>query len=115
LRIDPSQGDLEADRWDSGTSSWNSVGLGSSDWEPVEVDLRQIGLAVVRARIVFSDTRTGQTTRFNCRLARGDPDPLWTSITTEPSSLGNYLDPIAHEESRDATPSQRLVSRSEVQ
>ncbi len=112
---------IRAERWDDAAGAWSSVSLGtSSDWELFDVDIREIGLARVRARVEWQDPTTSPTSYYtlSLRLSRGYADALWARPDNAtgpiPSGLETLLDPIASDLICDAQPSMGLVAREEV-
>jgi len=106
---------ITAERWDDANSQWTSQSLGTSSWELFDVDVRDIGVAQVRARCEFVDSGTYHSLDFE--LARGFADPLWTNPDSQPSvptGLTDLLNPIAATNGSTAAPRQGLVARDEV-
>lgn len=121
LFVDESGNSLTAEEWDTGTSSWSSLSLGTSDWEIYDLDLRTIGLAQVGGIMEFRDTTQSPTAfhRLGFQLQRGAEDILFSTATPIPSGLDSLLTPIAADHIYDpygdltAAPS-GLLARSEV-
>jgi len=119
LLFDEGTNALTVEEWDTGTSSWSRVSLGASDWELFDVDLRDIGLARVRAQIEFRDTTQSPTAfhRLSMRLTRGLNWPIWANEiegAAVPSGLETLLDPVASATVFDAQAQAGLVPRAEV-
>lgn len=95
---------ISAERWDTGTSSYAAVTLGTSDWEVFDWDIRAIGTAQVGGVAEFRDTTQSPTAYHVLRwqLQRGAANILWTSDTTVPAGLQTLLTPIAADEEIDA-------------
>lgn len=122
LTFDEPNNSLTAERWDDGTSSWSSVSLGASDWELYDVDVRNVGLAQVGARVEFRDPTASPTAyhTLSLQLTRGGADAFWTDdADSTPSGLVTKLDPIAETHTYDpygsiAGSPQALRAREEV-
>jgi len=116
LTLDDVDETITAERWDSGSEEWTDEDLGSSGWEPVDVDVRHIAPARLEARVLWSDG--SERYPLDMILARGAEDALWVRTpnaqSETPSTLVDYLEPIASETIYDAGAEQALVSREEV-
>lgn len=98
LTVDEPNNSLTAEEWDTASSAWSSVSLGSSDWELDIWEIRTIGLAQVAGVAQFRDTTQSPTAThtLDWQLARGYEDVLFaTGSTAVPSGLDTLLDPIA--------------------
>jgi hypothetical protein len=119
LFFDEANNSLTVEEWDTGTASWSSVSLGASDWELYDADLRDIGLARVRAQVEFRDTTQSPTAyhRLSMRLTRGINWPIWANSiegSAVPSGLQTLLDPVASATVFDAQATAALIPRAEV-
>jgi len=117
LTIDDTAGSITAEQWDEGLNTWTDVSLGSSSWEPVDVDIRTISPARLKARILFSDGSSRYP--LDAILSRGGDKVLFArtpNATSEtPQGLIDLLDPIAATTIYDAQASQGLVAREDVE
>jgi hypothetical protein len=117
LYFDEPANSLNAEEYSSG--SWSSVGLGASDWQLWDLDLRRVGLARIDARVTFENTTDGSLYTLAMTLHRGQRvaqfyrTPNASSAT--PSGLQTKLDPIASTSAIDPQAVKTLVARSEVQ
>jgi len=105
LVFDESGNSITAANWDPLSSDWNTVSLGSSDWELFDLDLRDVGTQAIRARVEFRDPTQSPTAYHAVRmvLTAGMPTPLWYDADgTIPAGLVTLLDPVALE--RDVVP-----------
>lgn len=104
---------MSAERWSSG--SWSAVSIGVG-WAPVDVDVRAIAPARIEARILFSDG--SERYALDMILSRGATDALFARTpnaqSPTPSTLMDWLDPIASTTIYSAQPEQTLVARTEV-
>lgn len=119
LRFDESTPALTVERWDDAASSWSSQALGTSDWEFRDLDLREVGLASVHARVEFRNPATSPTEYYSldCWLARGAVDPLWGEIDGEggtPTGLVDLLDPVANASINEPGETKTLVDRGDL-
>lgn len=116
LWFDDADNDLRAEEWNSGTSTWDTVTLGTSDWELLETDVRRIYGTRVEARVTFRDS-TATSTEYDIVLVlpRGYQKALWLApdgASLPPTGLEDLLDPIADGQVYDAQPKFGLVARS---
>jgi len=114
LTLDDEAEAISAARWSSG--SWTPADLGSSGWAPVDGDVRHISPARIEARVLWSDGSTRYP--LDLILQRGMPDALFVrtpnATSATPSTLVDYLTPIASTTIYDAGAEQALVAREEV-
>lgn len=119
LTFDDDTNTLTAEEWNDGTSSWDSVTLGTSDWELLETDIRVINGMRVDAYVTFRDS-TSPSTEYSLRmvLPRGYENALWLvpdGVTASvPSGLSTLLDPIADSQVYRAHPEFGLVAREDL-
>lgn len=119
LRFDEATPALSVERWDDVNSTWASQALGTSDWEFYDLDVREVGLASVHARVEFRDPVQSPTAYYtlNCWVKRGWNDPLWGEIDGEggtPLGLVDLLDPVAATMVYEPGESKGLVDRGEL-
>jgi len=116
LTFDDASQSLGVEEWDTGSSSWTSKSLGTSDWRLFDTDLRRIGQCDVRGRVEFEDPTSGGFCTLTMSLQRGFTKVRWLEPTTEPtpSGLQDLLAPIAHAGQYERSPSQTVVARDEV-
>ena len=119
---------LEAEQWDAGADTWSAVDLPSyadgsldQDWQPVDVDLTNIGQARVAAQVEFEATQgtnPGDVYSVDVELERGRESlELWIPESVSdpiPDDLAALLEPIASTSIVDAGVEQGLVAREEV-
>mgnify|MGYP006270703901 CR=1 FL=1 len=118
---------LAAERWDTATDSWATVGLPSydqevaTDWVPVDVDLTRIGQASVHALVEFeavAGDAAGDVFRLDLRLFRGWSGVLVTIPPSEqppvPPALYDLVEPLTSTRVVDPGVEQTLIARSEV-
>jgi len=107
LELDKSANSLTASRWDSGSSSYSSVSLGTSDWQLYDYRFVLIGLERVDMVMEFEDTQTaGNYYRLNASFKRGRENVLFheqDGASSTPANLQTLLDPIADDSDRDPT------------
>lgn len=121
VRIDEANQSISAEEWDTSlaTPAWEPVTLGTSDWVPVDVDVRTIAPDRLVARVLFKDTTGGSKYPLDMVLCRGDTDALWVrtpnATSSTPSGLVTLLDPIAQTTIYDAGEQQGLKKREEVE
>lgn len=121
LFVDEGNNTLTAEEWDTGTSSWSSISLGTSDWEIYDFDIRTISPAQVGGIAEFRDT-TQSPTAFhvlNFQVGRGADRVLFSTDTAVPGGLQTLVSPIAADHIYDGYGSlqsspQGLRARSEV-
>ncbi|MFC4549375.1 MULTISPECIES: hypothetical protein [Halorussus] len=120
LTFDTAANSLAVEEWDSSTSTWSAVALGTSNWELAGLDVTEIGLASIEAQVRFEDPSQSPTAEYylNMSLKRGWEWPLWTVPENEtpptPSGLQDLLAPVASGSDYDPQEVQTLVDRSEV-
>jgi len=128
LTLDDAAETIEAEFWTGyggggyggdgfGENVWDTVDLGSSDWAPVDVDVRTIAPARLEARILFSDGSSRYP--LDAILSRGADKVLFArtpnATSATPQGLIDLLDPIASTTIYDAQASQGLVAREDVE
>lgn len=118
LWFDDAANQLTAEEWNDGTSSWDNVSLGTSDWELLETDIRRIYGTRVEARVTFRDsTDTSTEYGIDLVLPRGYENGLWLAPdggSLPPTGLQDLLDPIADGQVYDAQPTFGLAERSDL-
>lgn len=118
LEIDEDDRTLRADRYDADWDRWRLVSLPARSWEPVDLDVTEIGRVAVRGQLEFVDADTGDVYALNFGLHRGYDDVLWWRPAGEadpvPTGLQELLDPIASESVVDTQDAAELISREEV-
>lgn len=120
LKADEGGNSLTAEQWDSGSSSWSAVSLGSSDWELFEWDVREIAPDRVVSIVEYRDPTQSPTAYYTLRaiLHRGNNLVQWDreglEDTATPNNLQTLLDPIASTSIKDSGETQGLTRRSGV-
>lgn len=117
LTLDEATQSITAEQWNNGTSSWDSVSLGSSTWQLFDVDITNVSMSRVEAQLTFEDS-DGSLYALDMVLQRGRSQALWTRPENEtngtPSGLQTLLSPIATTSIFDPVAQTSLVPRSEV-
>ena len=117
LRFDETAGELEAFTLSGGTGgSYNSVTLDQSNFNLIDADIERIGPSRVDVFAEFEETADGTLETAVLSIQRGLDsvvvrDPENNDI---PTDLETMLDPIASDQTTDATPGQTLEPRNEV-
>ena len=120
LTFDVAANTLSVEEWDSSTSTWSAVALGTSSWEFAGLDVTEIGLASIDAQVRFQDPSQSPTAEYhlNMSLKRGWEWPLWTVPENEtpptPAGLQDLLAPVASGSDYDPQEQQTLIAREEV-
>lgn len=118
LRFDESTPSLTVEHWDNANSTWSTTSLGTSDWEFFDLDVQEVGLASIFARVEFRDTTQSPTAFFTleCYVKRGYNDALWAEPGSEgtPTGLKDLLNPVASGLINDPAENVTLVERSRV-
>lgn len=117
LWLDEAARTLEAQEWDSTTDSWTDVGLEQpASIELFDIDLTLIGMVRDEAQLTFDVD--GDLFALDAIVTRGAEDVLFTIPDGEtgpvPTSLEEWLTPIASEAVVDPNASKTLVLRSDV-
>lgn len=110
---------ISVESWDSSTTSWSVVSLGTSDWVLRDKDLFRASPAVTAAQCVFEDTANpGTFYTLNGRLRRGADSVLWTSPDGQsgvtPQGLIDLLTPVASTTLNYPNEETGLLERGEV-
>lgn len=116
--VDDEASTLSAETWDTGTDSWSAVSLGTSDWQPIDVDLLDVSPAGVEAQVTFENTTDDSLFALDGRLHRGWSMMHWATPESEtdpiPSGLETLLAPIASSRVVDPDATHTLVDRDQV-
>ncbi|WP_135302636.1 hypothetical protein [Haloarcula amylovorans] len=118
LVFDVASQQLQASRWSSSNSQYESVSLGSSSWQLDGISLSRVGVERVTAQTRWVDTSGSATHTLDCTVKRGWDDALFTTPpneTSPPSGLVTRLDPIAADSDQTAAEVVDIVANSEVQ
>jgi hypothetical protein len=117
LYLDSDSGVVTAETWDSGTSSWSSVGITMGDYALARRSFTRIGPASVTATITLRDTTTGDTTVAIMRARRGRDVVLFRprSGSVLPAGFANVFGPILSEQGTDPNPTQGIRARGDVE
>ena len=122
VRIEPDEAttSLSVSTWDTGSSDYTSVSLGSSDWELYDWDTRTIAPSKIVSIVEFQDPTQSPTAYYTLRaiLHRGYQDIQFDreglESTAVPSGLQDLLDPVANTSIKDPGEEQILTRRTEV-
>lgn len=118
LEFDTPGNTLSATRWNSSTSSWDAVALGTSDWQLSGLDVRGVTPTRIEARVGFEDSASSSTYAFQLLADRGKDRVQWlqpeNTSEVAPSGLVSLLDPVASGSVLDVQPSRGLQARNEV-
>lgn len=120
LTFDEASNSLTAEEWNDGTSSWDAVSLGASDWQLYDLDVMEVWTTRVDAQVEFENTTDGSLYRINMSLKRGYTWPQWHvpppagSNGPTPSGLQDKLTPIANTSDKDPQESGAVVDRKRV-
>jgi len=104
-----------AERWDASNNEWVFVGLTSTDWEVIDVDLTTIGPHEVQAQLLWTDgTDLG---RVDGIFDRGDDSVFWVkpdNETTTAQGIIDTIEAIARKTDTNVAPAQTVIARSET-
>ena len=116
VRFDVSAGEVTAETYDTGTGSWDPVGIFMGDYELVDFSFERLQPTGARAVVTLRDTTDGSTSRTRVTLRRGRGAVLVQPIPGESLSTGGetVFDQIASGQTTDPQPSQGLIPRSEL-
>lgn len=115
LTADEDAQSLSFEEWDTGTSSYSTVQLGSSSWMLDEINLTRISPTRTEGQMRFTDGSTFHTLDY--QVNRASNRVLFITPTNEgsiPSGLSTLLSPIAEDWSNESQPIQKILARSEV-
>jgi len=119
LYLDEANG-LSVEEYDSGTDSWSSTSLPTSDWELFDVDVTGISPVKVGAQCVFRNPTTTPSGEYALNLVarRGRSVVHWLTPDSVsdpvPDGLQDYLDPVADPAVLRPNNSLGLIAREEV-
>lgn len=112
---------ITAEAWDSGTSSWSAVSLGTSDWVLYDTDIVGINQCRVDAQLEFSNTDGTdaiQFYRYDTVAHRGKAGLMFKDPPDEdnvdPTDLDSLLSPIQGEDNTDPQQTRALRSRQDL-
>jgi len=107
--------DIYAETWDATNDEWSTVGLPSTTYDVIDVDLISIGPSEVTAQLLWTDGTN--LDRINGIFDRGDDSVLWTETDNETSTAQGVKDAIiaiARQTDQNVAPSQTVIARSEA-
>ncbi|NEU57098.1 hypothetical protein [Halorussus sp. MSC15.2] len=118
VHLDASAG-LSVESWDSSTSSWSSVALGTSNWSFDAWDITRISPTRVTVQCRFVNSSSSSSPfHLDMSVKRGWQWPQWTVPTGEtpptPSGLQDLLSPVADGQDYQPQSEQGLIAREEV-
>lgn len=118
-RFDQATPSLTVEHWDDVNTTWSTTALGTSDWEFYDLDVQQIGLASIFARVEFRDPVQSPTAYFTLEayVKRGWNDVLWAEPGSAgtPTGLADLLSPVASGLIYDPGEDVGLQDRAEVE
>lgn len=121
LRVwfDPPSGanrsDIYAETWDATNGEWSTVGLPSTSYDLIDVDLTAVGSGEITAQLLWTDGTN--LDRINGIFDRGDDSVLWTETDNESSTAQGVKDAImaiARQTDQNVAPAQTVIPRSEA-
>ncbi|ADD05210.1 uncharacterized protein Nmag_1634 [Natrialba magadii ATCC 43099] len=117
LRLDETEGTIEAEEWDSSDESWSDVGLDQpADVELWDVDLQEVAMIRDKAQLTFDVD--GDLFALDAILSRGADGVLFDIPSGEtgpiPEDVEEMLGAIAAEALVDPQAAKGLISRSQV-
>ena len=107
--------DIYAETWDDFNNEWSTVGLPSTSYDVIDVDLISIGPAEVTAQLLWTDGT--ELDRINGIFDRGDDSVLWTETDNETTTAQGVKDAImaiARQTDQNVAPAQTVIARSEA-
>ena len=116
VRFDVAGGVVTAETYDTGTDSWDAVGLTMGDYELVDYSFERLQPTGAKALVTLRDTTDGSTSRTRMTLRRGRDEVLLQPLPGESLATAATVvfDGIDSTQTTDPQPAQDLIPRSEL-